>query len=422
TGSRGGWLAFLAAICVCIIFFLVQGNVIINRQRAAKLSIAFMIVIALFITTKPLLKHTGDIDGDSLLRVDQINVAEAMRIKDSMNSVEARLKIFDIAWQRIKQKPWLGYGYNHFQYYQLSDQDMTRMGKLTKFVHNDYLQIWFETGLPGLLILIVLILVLYLSLLRGLGFNDENRMVALGLSGTFTAYFIHALVDFVLYPPVLLLMFGICLGVASTLTNSNKKPAIKLINLSGTGIRPIVARWATGVLLLALLSQPVLAQVFYDRANRDKQSLDMKNALMFYELARRFAPWQPDYYFVEGNIWRHAALVTGDKEAADHADKLFQEGIAANPFRMESLYLRALLHRDLPHLLSKPADDETVLRWFETIMQWHPHDIVVKLDYLRALRQYGHNDRTEKLYHRYLKEYPRSKLLQDFEMSVIDRQ
>jgi len=420
TGSRGGWLAFLAAICVGAIGCLVQDNVIINRQRTAKLGIAFMIVIALFITTKPLVKQADNIDGSSLLRIDQINIADAMRIKDSMNSVNARLKIFDIAWQRIKQKPWLGYGYNHFQYYQLSDQDMSRMGKLTKFVHNDYLQIWFETGLPGLVLLMVLILVLYRTLFHALDQNDNNRIIALGLLGTFTAYFTHALVDFVMYPPVLLLMFGACLGVAGSVTDEKVIPSGRSIKLSTIGIRPAVARWATGVLFLALLSQPVLSQIFYDRANRDKQRLDMENALMFYELARRFAPWEPDYYSVEGDIWRHAALVTGEKEPAGRADELFQQGIQANPFRMESLYLRALLHRDLSHLLSNPAGEETVLRWFETIMQWHPHDIPVKLDFLLALKQYGWNDRADALYDKYLQKYPRSRLLQDFE-NVYDR-
>jgi hypothetical protein len=356
-----------------------------------------------------------DIENNASIYDVFFGMGEITRLGASVKSGTQRLVIYDIAWQRIKEKPILGHGYNHFQYYQLSDQPLLRKGKLTKFVHNDYLQIWMETGIVGLLLLFTVIALFYLTLIKHIQTSGQQKVLAVSLLAGMTAYFTHAMVDFVMYPPVLLLMFGAYLGIANSqlITHEYKILTINTDWFARRGLRLSVVRTALGLLLIAWLSQPAIAQLAFDQAKRDVSRLDIESALKYFELARRFAPYEPVYYSAEADIWYHAALVTKDPDPARRADDLLARGTEVNPHEVGNLFLRALLHREVPELLPDAASMDTVLSWLEYVMEWHPHDNRVQVEYINTLYRVGRTDEVKRLLYEYTENYPKSPLIQN---------
>jgi O-antigen ligase len=270
TQSRGGMLAFLSGLVVIWITGRASKEYQADGKSWLKLIAGLIIVFCIFSIgelARKSGKYASIIEG----------LAGVSRLTNEIKSGTERLKIYDIAWQRIKEKPFLGYGYNHFQYYQLSDQPLSRKGITTQFVHNDYLQIWMETGIIGLLLLLTIMVLFYLTLFRYIKSSGQYVTLAVALLAGMTAYFTHAMVDFVMYPPVLLLMFGAYLGITNSLLAGDGY-RMQLFNpgrMEKRGLRFSVIRAVAGVFLAAWLSQPAIAQLAFDKAMRDVNRLDI---------------------------------------------------------------------------------------------------------------------------------------------------
>ncbi len=83
------------------------------------------------------------------------------------------------------------------------------------YVHNDYLQIWIETGLPGLLLLLaveIAVVALFIRMLRGRNVPGAARVEAAGLFGGLAAIGFHTFFDFDLYIQPILLTIGLMLA------------------------------------------------------------------------------------------------------------------------------------------------------------------------------------------------------------------
>ena len=218
-----------------------------------------------------------------------------------------------------------------------------------------------------------------------------------------------------MYPPVLLLMFGAYLGITNSLIAqiASNKVNFCMDWIKVKGLRISVLRIALGIFVIFWLSQPAIAQLAFDKAKRDQQKLDLKSALKYFELARNFAPYEPVYYSAEGDIWYHAALITREAEPAIRADTLLAKGASVNPQEVGNLFVRALLHRDVPELLPNPVPMDTVLSWFTYVMKWHPHDNRVQVEYINTLYKMGRKNEVKKLLHKYSRDYPKSVIIQN---------
>jgi Undecaprenyl-phosphate galactose phosphotransferase WbaP len=79
----------------------------------------------------------------------------------------ARLPYWQIAWQGIKQKPFLGWGENSFpEYYQTHADAKGQLRDTPSHVHNLYLHVLFERGLLGFAGLLLFLLALSLTAIR----------------------------------------------------------------------------------------------------------------------------------------------------------------------------------------------------------------------------------------------------------------
>ncbi len=125
-----------------------------------------------------------------------------------------RLQIWTQAWKMLGDAPWYGMGIGTFglawpPYRHPQD------GSAGYFAHNDYLQIWIETGWPGLLLLLaVLVAVLWalVKVLRHPAAPGAVKVEAMGLCAGLLAVAVHSFFNFNLYISPTLLVAGLVLG------------------------------------------------------------------------------------------------------------------------------------------------------------------------------------------------------------------
>lgn len=66
---------------------------------------------------------------------------------------DVRLEMWGTAWQLIKEHPFVGHGFGLFLY--LYPSVRTEMGTAGHFVHNDFLEHWLASGIPGLVLTLI---------------------------------------------------------------------------------------------------------------------------------------------------------------------------------------------------------------------------------------------------------------------------
>ena len=66
---------------------------------------------------------------------------------------DVRFEIWSTSWQLIKEHPIVGHGFGLFKY--LYPSVRTEMGTAGHFVHNDFLEHWLASGIPGLILTLI---------------------------------------------------------------------------------------------------------------------------------------------------------------------------------------------------------------------------------------------------------------------------
>ena len=403
TQSRGGWIAFISGFAFVFILIKVL-SIKIDRIRLKKLLAGLTMVFAIY-NVFNLAEHER-LNSDFSL--DE-NMDLLVRNESIVSTMSLRFDLYNIAWQNIKQKPLVGYGFHTYQYFKSRDQKVFYKNSVTRFVHNDYLQLWMELGALGLILFIsFFIAMVYLLVNLSRKVSDRERTVLLSIIAGLTSFYVHALVDFVFYVPFLLLMFSCSLGLFNQTVN--KYFQCKNVT-SFRFIRLNLLKSLTGLMIICLLSEPAIAQLAYDEAVRRTNRLDIEGALPLYELARRFAPYEPDYYWHEGAVLMNAVKSAKHKQSAMLADDLFAKGMAVSPFAANNRLARAELHRDYAYALDNPEDLSTVLTWNKDALYWKPNDPVIQTEYLKTLIIMGENKMANDLLDKYLLQNPGSQEL-----------
>jgi putative inorganic carbon (HCO3(-)) transporter len=113
-------------------------------------------------------------------------------------SAESRIPQFEVAFNIIKDKPFLGVGINNYsEVMHRYDNTEEGLASITKFpVHNIYLHIAAEMGLFGLFIFIWILAVIFT---KGVSYimqnNDIMVYVVIGMLAGILAFLIHGLFD-----------------------------------------------------------------------------------------------------------------------------------------------------------------------------------------------------------------------------------
>lgn len=340
-----------------------------------------------------------------------------------------RLVLYSIAWKLIKKNPWWGFGFFNFSSLFAIHKIPPFLGSTTNFVHNDYLQFWLENGLLGLLSLLAVIISFYFSILKKRDEILKQQSPVLIMAGAAVmSIFAHAVVDFPLYLPPLLIVLGAFLGTANReLTDIGlsqfqlpKNEVLGKIGLSlnRIGLRTEFIRKVMVSLIMLWLAMPMLAETAADIGIKRLGKGDARGGIYWHAMARNIQPRNAVYYWQEGVIWRDQATTLENpdaaRKAAEKADKLFLAGINANRYYdIQNLSARILLHRDNRNLLEKPATLEELVFWAERLCSRDPHSRGAQVEYVRTLAFAGKKKEAMLFAKQMQNKYPESQLIKN---------
>lgn len=199
SGSRGGWLGLAVAIGVGVFFWARKHdhNPIIGL--AIMLFSVTMLFGALFAGSDTFRNRL--VEGDA-------------------GSAEVRYPLMEVAMEMISENPVLGVGLN------LYTREMVPYDRTNHFiayrynhpVHNTFLMVGAETGLPSLLLLATLVFLMIKETYRITMENDGIvSVLGIGLMGTLVSWFIHNQVN--LTAPFNDLTLWVLLGILAATSN-----------------------------------------------------------------------------------------------------------------------------------------------------------------------------------------------------------
>jgi len=220
TFTRGAWIAlFLAGIFVLITLLAYQktGFFKENRTRFLSLALALLVVTAIYSTPNPLNPEEKNVlqRGVSAANFEQ-------------SSIQQRFLIWLSAFELIKERPITGWGIGTFglQYPFAQEKVLSReenrryIPQANKSInaHNDYLHLWAETGIIGLVCFIWIIIIFYrrcFSFLRRM--DKEDGLLVIGFMGSVTAILAHSFFSFPFHIIQNGLVFWLMLGLGVAL-------------------------------------------------------------------------------------------------------------------------------------------------------------------------------------------------------------
>ncbi len=255
-GSRGGWMAGLAAVLVVIIGVargVWQGRIRLVWSSLVVLSV-LLIATTLALSQRPVVKTREHLVTMSERMLSTRHIIEpyvesgapigtsadgeveaptASRIEVRDFTVNHRYFIWEVTWDMISAQPLLGLGYGTYQERFATFRDArreeahfksliwTQQEEDTPYAHNEYLHLWAESGLVGLLAFLALITLAGSKALH-IAWRDTLPYLWAGL-GIIVAMLVHSLVSYPLRLPlngfVFWLMVGILAGFVKKVEN-----------------------------------------------------------------------------------------------------------------------------------------------------------------------------------------------------------
>jgi O-antigen ligase len=407
TQSRGGYLGLLAGI-LFFITFVRQALVFAQWQRYRAVAVGFIAVFGFF-------KFCAWL---GLAEWSTDNVFATLRHGDS----SYRWEIYQIAWQGLAEHLWLGIGYFNFSYYFEVHKVPPFLDGRVLFVHNDYLQFAFETGLLGLGLFLSLIVAVYGQLFK---FRQqtmiEQRLPLILSASAITTMLAHALVDYPFYIPVLLAVFGAYLSIINRCVIDMGAAHWQLSEMSKQsflGLRPGFIGNALVIGLMLWLGLPVLAAVSADYGLHRLQEGDASSGLYWHSVARTLQPRDANYYWREGVIWRDQGISRQKPDLLEKSLAVFDKGIEVNAFEVNNLLEKIALHRQYGTMLKQPASHQEIMTWINRAKSLQPHSDGIQMEYVRCLDFVGEHDQAVEQARLLVKKRPQSKSAQKLLESV----
>ncbi len=201
TLSRGGWLAFIVGGLITLSLCLARRY----RHKALSLILALTVTVTFLVA--------------SIVLVEPL---QRRLFEEDYGAAQTRIPLAVVALNIIHHHPWLGVGLTNYVAAAPS-YDITREAISYEFprpVHNEFLLLGAELGLPALAMFLLILGVLGRRLFRAGRHPEDTPLpyLALGLIGAFTAWLGFRLTD---YHYVLLAdSFWVFAGLAQALTGA----------------------------------------------------------------------------------------------------------------------------------------------------------------------------------------------------------
>lgn len=203
TLARGAWLAFIIGAVAFVMARRIYGNTRLGLKSAV-LPLAVTAVSASVVIMLPLLSNH-----------------EAINHLLNLKSMSGRVWMSAVTWTMIQDAPWSGHGLGtfglQFPFYQAEAfsqpwaAQFIPNASFTSYAHNDYLQLWAEIGIFGLLAFGALV---WIVLKRGRALAGDP--VALGCWAAVISLLVNAAVAFPMHLPTTLMLFVVLVAVVES--------------------------------------------------------------------------------------------------------------------------------------------------------------------------------------------------------------
>ena len=385
------------------IFFF---TIAITRGRGTTLSLSLgallMAVLgARVIGWRPVMKFIGLLLGAYVAA----NLLLYGSVSDKMTSLadpaaagSTRFIIWRGSWQLLMDSPWWGVGLGLYYLLWPPYRDPTDQ-TLGFFVHNDYLQIWIEAGLPGLLLLLATLtaaLVLFVRVYRRAPAAPALKLETLGLFAGLFAIAVHSCFDFNLYILPILIVAGLGLGRLHEL-------AAAVVGARQWVWRPmhIVQARAYRLILMLLMLFPMMyfaaiaaSDYLYKRGFTLASQGDLTAADEAFAWAAQLTPLDDRVWTIHADLYRYVLRWTPAEKAAERK-ALYEEALtmleraeSLNPYRTLVLNVRARIVAENqalagPDWLARVGTD------YRRLLQLDPRAYQARVDYARLLIDAG---------------------------------
>ncbi len=312
-------------------------------------------------------------------------------LADPITADPARLRIWAAGWEMVQLSPLLGSGLGSFTF--LYPRFRHPLDDTTGyFVHNDYLQLWIEGGLPAFLLLVTLLIVVLAKFIHAMKNDRIPSTVRIELSGWFFALFaiaLHSLVTFNFYVLTTLIIAGLMLARMSQLFDQYTDVKVWQFRpgrfLGKTSYRIIIV-------LLILLPVTYLASITLAIFETDRGLELAKKGLLdkadrSFARAARVYPYADNILISHADLYRHviALLPKNAREERkimfNKAHGLLTRAEKLNPLRPLNFLVRGQLYQQNP-ALSGPD-------WRAKASKAYTHALALNPRYYRARMAYA---------------------------------
>ena len=283
-GSRGGWLGTIVAVGVIGLAWLFRALRV--GRRAMDVSVAALVIVVLsWPVVGGLLsgipagpdRDLGGLTSEYWRSMSERS-RDALEIRD--DSSQQRVLLWEDTLRLIFDRPFVGVGVGNFEYNipQYSSrqslevkrrmEQRTGLELMAYRAHNDYLEIWAESGVLGILafgaIVAQLVGAIWGLLRRFL--RREADLFAVGLAASVAATLVHSFFSTNLQDPVSASHFWIVVGMVWALKLGAEGESRITVLITGAGKGPLIAVSACGLVfvgVVALGAQSLLGAYHY---------------------------------------------------------------------------------------------------------------------------------------------------------------
>lgn len=320
------------------------------------------------------------------------------RMAELYSAAPDRWLVWEGAVRLLSQTPWFGIGLGMFAFrYAVERDPMDTSAGL--FAHNDYLQIWIESGLPGAMLFtgaLVAAALLVARLLRRREMPPAVRLEAAGLVGGLATTVARGLIEYDFYVLPVALLFGLflarlqILAVGAGLHGSWRWLPVPRLSDEAYRAGVIVVFLVPLMLLIAMSGALLLNEFGIAQARRGEWN--QAETLMAW--ARRLSPGSDELILGQAGLYYGLAsqpAASPDARAAfERARARLDAAARINPWRAETFLMQAELYREQ----SGPAWTEATEAAYREALARNPRHYLARYHYARFVMSRGDIERT----------------------------
>lgn len=311
-----------------------------------------------------------------------------------------RRLIWESSWNLLQSSPWRGIGLGLFYLaYPPYRNPADSSGGF--FAHNDYLQIWIETGLPGLVLLLTVLVTattLFVRALRRVGLRDRAHLEMTGLFCGLMTVAGHSVVDFNLYILSIMMISGLAMGRFHELVLGRLKVPTLVLRPSR-----FVGRQAYRPIVLLLVLLPFfyflalgMANSYYDRGMTQAREGNLQEADKSLATAQRLTPSDDRFPIAHADLYRHAVATLpaddpGRKTLYEDALRFLDQAQQVNALRGLTFVIRGRLYQQNPAFAGE-SGQTLAIESFRRALALNPRLFQGRMDYVSLLLQAGNKE------------------------------